>query len=157
MFSSFEFYNQEAQPSVCLRTHTSIEQLPGLIVDAYGKIQRYLVQLGEEPAMPPYAAYFNMDMQNMEVELGFPVRRELPGEGELQPGWLPGGLVAQCLYTGPYDQIAAAYEALGQWIPANGYDAVGPAYEFYLNDPAMVLPEQLQTRIVFPIKEKATA
>jgi effector-binding domain-containing protein len=48
--------------------------------------------------------------------------------------------------------MAPAYEELTQWISGHGYEATGTAYEFYLNEPGKVSPEQLQTRIVFPLK-----
>ena len=37
----------------------------------------------EQPSDAAFAAYYNMDMENLEVEMGFPVDKELAGNGEI--------------------------------------------------------------------------
>ena len=64
-------------------------------------------------------AYYNMDMQDLDIEAGFPVSRGLSGKGDIQTGEIPGGKVATCLYTGPYSDIEPAYNALSQWMKEN--------------------------------------
>ena len=56
-----------------------------------------------------------------------------------------GAIGATCLHVGPYSEVGPAYEA-------HGHVGTGVIYELYLNDPAHIPPEQLQTRIVFPLK-----
>ncbi len=152
MYSPIEAVKLPAQPVICLRTHIPVQELPGLIGQTYGRIMQYLAENGEEPASMPYVAYYDLNMENLDIEIGFPVARELPGQGDLQLGCIPAGTYAQCLYTGPYEQMAPAYEALAQWIKENGYEATGTAYEAYLNGPNDTLPEGLQTQISFPLK-----
>ena len=60
--------------------------------------------------------------------------------------WLATPDWSQVLYVSP------AYEALSAWIEENGYEPTGVAYEFYLNDPGEVPPEELMTQISFPLK-----
>jgi effector-binding domain-containing protein len=91
-------------------------------------------------------------MQDLDLEIGFPVSGELPDRGNIQAGEIPGGKVATCLYTGPYSGIAPAYTAFSEWIEANGYQPTGVAYEVYLNDPDETPPEELQTQIAFPLR-----
>jgi effector-binding domain-containing protein len=93
-----------------------------------------------------------MDMQDLDVEIGFPVARELPGRGDIRAGEIAGGKAATCLYTGPYEDIGQPYEALSQWMEENGYEPTGVAYEMYLNDPQETPPEELQTQIMFPLR-----
>ncbi len=111
-------------------------------------------QLGQCPAGAPFAAYYNMDMQDLDVELGFPVPKELPGKDEIKAGHLPGGKYAVVLHTGPYDQVGPAYEALAKWVAEKGYQATGVAYEVYLNDPGQTKPEDLQTQVMFPLNSE---
>jgi effector-binding domain-containing protein len=134
-----------------IRTRTSVEELPQVLGQAYGSIAQYLAELGEQPAGPPFTAYHNMDMQDLDVEIGFPVSRSIPARGSIQAGEIPEGQVATCLYTGPYTEIEAAYSALTEWVEENGYEAAGMAYEIYLNDPSETPPEQLMTQIAFPL------
>ncbi|MCJ7534509.1 MAG: GyrI-like domain-containing protein [Anaerolineales bacterium] len=147
-----EFIDQTRQPTLFIHTTTSIKNLPQELGKAYGAIGQYLALLGAQPAGAPYAAYFNFDMSHMEVEIGFPVSSNLPGKDEIQSGEVPAGKIARCLYTGPYNKIEPAYNALTAWVEEQGYEATGVAYEFYLNDPGEVAPEELMTQIVFPLK-----
>jgi effector-binding domain-containing protein len=147
-----ELKERSAQPTLAIRTRAAVQDLSRVMGEAYGTIAQYLGELGEYPAGPPFAAYHNMDMQNLDLEIGFPVARELPGRGDIQAGEIAGGNAATCLYTGPYEDIEQPYEALSQWMEENGYQPTGVAYEMYLNDPQETPPEELQTQIVFPLK-----
>ena len=148
-----ELVEQPPQPTLSIRSKTNIENLPQELGNAYGAIGQYLGQLGEQPAGAPYAAYFNWDMSNLEVEIGFPVSSTLPDKDEIKSGEIPGGRLARCIYTGPYNEIEPAYNALTAWVKEHGYEATGIVYEFYLNDPGEVSPEDLMTQVVFPLKE----
>jgi effector-binding domain-containing protein len=139
------------QPVLVVRVRTPAQKLPELLGKHYQAIAAYLDQLGQTPAGPPFAAYYNMDMQDLDVEIGFPVTAGLPSEGEIQASVIPAGKSASCLYTGSYDQIAAAYTALAGWVEEQGLKPTGVAYEVYLNDPGETSSETLQTQIIFPL------
>ena len=147
-----EIKDQPAQPTLSVRTRAAIGQLPQLLGQTYGAIMQYLGELGEYPVGMPFTAYYNMDMQDLDVEIGFPVSRPLPDRGELKSGALPAGKIATTMHIGPYDTVGPAYEALTQYMQANGYTPSGVAYEFYFSDPQTTPPEQIQTQIVFPLK-----
>lgn len=147
-----ETIERSAQPTLAVRTRTSLAKLPGVMGQVYGSIMQYLAELGEFPTGAPYAAYFNTDMEDMDVEMGFPVAGALQGDGDMQPGELPGGKAASCIHVGPYDQLEPVYAALSAFVAEQGYEATGVAYESYLNDPGEVAPEELQTQILFPLK-----
>jgi effector-binding domain-containing protein len=92
-----------------------------------------------------------MDMQDLDLEIGFPFAQKLEVEGEVLEGEIPGGKAAECLHVGPYDQVGAAYDALQKWMEANRHTPSGVAYEFYLNDPQITPAAELQTQVVFPL------
>ena len=146
-----EMREQPAQAALAIRTRTSIQDLPQLFGKAYGAIIQHLTQLGQSPAGAPFAAYYNMDMQNLDVELGFPVSKELPGKDEIKASRIPGGKFAMVLHTGPYSEVALAYEALTKWVAEKRYEVTGVAYEVYLNDPSQTKPEDLKTQVMFPL------
>ncbi len=147
-----EVKTQAPQPTLTVRTRTSVQQLPQQLGRGFGAVARYLGEQGEQPAGPPFAAYHNMDMANLDVEIGFPVSRPFPGRGEVQPGEIPGGLLATCLHVGPYSEIGRAYAALTQFVREGGYEATGVAYEWYLNDVSQTPPDKLATLIGFTLK-----
>jgi effector-binding domain-containing protein len=147
-----EILEKESQPVLSIRTRTAVENLPQVMGNAYRAIGELLGALGEQPAGPPFAAYFNMDMHNLDVEIGFPVFRKLDGKGEVVASEIPAGKFASCQFTGPYSEIRAAYQALTQWVVREGQEASGVSYEFYLNDPNQTSSQDLMTQIVFPLK-----
>ena len=85
-----EFVEREEQPTLAIRTHSPVGGLPLLIGASYGKIMQYLESLGEKYAGEPFVLYHNLDMHNLDLELGFPVFKVLPGSGDIQPGKVCG-------------------------------------------------------------------
>jgi len=146
-----EIKEQVAQPTLSIRARTPIQGLPKLLGESYGKIGEYLAELGEQPAGAPFAAYYNMDMQDLDVEIGFPVAKPLARKGDIQASEVPGGKLGYVLHIGRYSEIAPAYDALTEYVIEQGYEPTGVSYEFYLNDPEETPPEQLKTQIIFPL------
>ncbi len=140
-----------AQPVLSVRTRAAVGDLPKIIGPVYAQIMAYLGERGETPCGEPFVAYYNLDMQDLDLEIGFPVNRTLPGKDAIQPGEIPAGDYAACLYTGPYEAMEPAYNALQEHIHAKGRQPSGVAYEFYLNGPDQVPPDQYQTRILLPL------
>jgi effector-binding domain-containing protein len=148
-----ELQERPAQSTLAIRVSTSVQDLPKLMGQAFGEIEQHLAAVCGQIAGPPFVAYHNMDMQNLEVEIGFPVSRALPGQGDIGAGEIPAGKVATCLHIGPYSEIPAAYQALSEWMESQGYSPTGVAYEIYLSDPNETPPQELMTQIVFPLRE----
>lgn len=147
-----ELLDRPAQPALVIRTRTPVEGLPQVVGRAYGAIMQYAGQLGAQPDGAPFVAYHNMDLTDLDMEIGFPFAQRLTGQGHILAGEIPGGKAAACLHVGPYDQLGAAYAALGEWMQAGGHMPAGVAYEFYLNDPQTTPPAELQTQLVFPLR-----
>ncbi len=148
-----EIHQQSAAPVLTMRVRIPVQDLPDFLGKAYSEIFQYLAMLGEVPAGSPFVVYYNMDMKDLDVEAGFPVSRPMPDKEAIHAGALPEAKVAETIYTGPYVEMGPAYEELTRWTKEQGYQASGVVYEFYLNDPAQVLPDQLQTKIVFLLKD----
>jgi effector-binding domain-containing protein len=155
MMSDCQIKKQKAQPALAVRQVTSVDKLPELLGHVFGAIMAYLGELKKKPGGPPFVAYHNMDMQKLDVEVGFPVLSKLPGKGEIQPASIQGGEIATCMHTGPYDTLKDTYDAFGAWIKQQGAEPAGVAYEYYLNAPDQVTVDQLKTRVAFPLKSRA--
>ncbi len=141
------------QPALSIRTRTGVQGLPQAIGEGFGKIFDYLGRIGEQCAGAPYVAYYNMDMADLDVEIGVPTDKKLSGNDEIKPGRLPGGPMGTCFYTGPYAEMPAAYEALHKLLAEKGLVPTGIAYEVYYNSPMDTEPSKLQTLIMFPLKQ----
>ena len=148
----FELSEQPVQPVLSMRTRTAVGNLPQELGKAYGSIIQYLNEIGEKPLEAAFAAYYNMDMENLDVEMGFPVPKPLAGKGEIKSSEIPAGKQVSCFYKGPYSQMEQVYNAMMQWINVNGHTPTGVSYEFYYNSPMDVPESELLTKIVFPIK-----
>ncbi|MBA1334197.1 MAG: tRNA (adenine(37)-N6)-methyltransferase [Firmicutes bacterium] len=148
----FELAEQQAQPVLSMRTRTAVGNLPQELGKAYGAIIEYLNEIGEKPLDAAFAAYYNMDMEDLDVEMGFPVAKPIAGKGDIKSGEIPAGKQVSCLYKGPYSQMEPVYKAMMQWMNENGHTPTGVAYEFYYNSPMEVPESELLTKIVFPLK-----
>ena len=146
-----EIVETKDQPVLSIRTRTRVQDLPPLIGQAYGKIMARMAELAVEAAGNPFVAYYNLDMENLDVELGFPVDVKLKGEGDVQPGLIPGGWKATTMHVGPYEQLSVAYEALNAFVKSQGKEPTGIAYEYYLDGPEVPM-DKVRTIIVFPLK-----
>ncbi len=146
-----EIEDRSERPIVSVRTRAAVQDLPQLFGRIYGALMQYISEIGAQPAGEPFAAYYNMDMQNLDVEIGFPVSKPLPDRDDIKGGALPAGKYATMMHVGPYDTLGPAYEVLTQYVNANGYEPTGVAYEFYFSGPETP-PDKIQTQIVFLLK-----
>lgn len=144
---------QQKQNALSIRTRTKLEELPSKIGEAYGKIMQYLIELGLTPMDAPYTAYYNLDMDDLDVEMGFPVASLLQDKEDIKATIIPAGNYVSCMHKGPYSQMEEPYEAMTKWIQENGHEALGISYEYYYNSPMEVEESELLTKIVMPIKK----
>lgn len=141
-----------AQPALYVRLRTNLDNLTDAFNEVYGKIGAYLAELGEAPAGAPYAAYYNDNMNDLDVEMGFPVSKNLPEKGDVKFREIPAienALTA--VHKGPYSTLNDTYAKVYKHIAENGLAMAGPQFDFYVNDPSVTPAEELVTEIVIPI------
>lgn len=151
--SEIGLFKLSQQPTLSIRTRSAVQDLPRVIGESYGKIIEHLRSMDEFVSDIPFVAYLNMDMQDLDVEIGFPVAGPLPGGDEVRSSTLPGGLAIACLYRGPYRDMAPTYDEMIRWIQAAGFIPTGFAYESYYNGPEFSESELL-TKITMPVTTK---
>jgi effector-binding domain-containing protein len=151
MFTPPSVQEISAAPSLVRRQTIPAAELAQFLGAAYGDIMNYITPLGVAPQGPPFVTYYNMDMTALDVAAGFPLSAAVPTAGDLLAGTAPHGRCAVIHYTGPYDQIAPAYETLTAWVAAQGLTPTGIAHELYLNDPGEVPPAEYQTQVLFEL------
>jgi effector-binding domain-containing protein len=138
--------------ALVVRTRTPMEQLPQAIGAAYQQIGALMGEYSIQPADAPYVAYYNMDMQDLDIEIGFFFDKALEGRGDVKPVVYPAMSIASAMHKGPYDTLNVTYDALNAWIKEQGDEPTGVVFEFYLNSPQEVPPEEMLTRIEFILK-----
>ena len=149
--TDIELVELSKQPILAIRTRTSLEDLPKVISASYSKLMAYMDELGEPPTFAPFTAYYNQDLRDLEVEMGFPVAKILPDKDEIHSSFIPAGKAATCMHEGPYSEMKMTYRDLFIWADKNGYEPVGVFYEYYFSKPEV--PENAHvTKIVMPLK-----
>ncbi|WP_320164254.1 GyrI-like domain-containing protein [uncultured Trichococcus sp.] len=147
-----EMMETQEQPTLIMKAVTPVGELPKILGKAFMEIVTHIMELGEQPVGPAFVGYFNMDMERLELEIGFPVSKALPGQGDILAGSIPAGKQVSCMYKGPYMEMPPAYEEIQKWIEDNGYKPLGPVYEHYYNSPEEVPESELLTKIVFLVE-----
>lgn len=147
-----EIKDVTSQKTLMVRLITPLSKISEVMGEVYGEIGAYVQRKGLQFSGAPYAMYYNMDMEALDVEMGFPVAGDDKGEGRITPGEIPGGKIATAIHTGPYDKLEETYNKLMEFVKEDGKNVQEWMYEYYLNSPMEVKPEELQTQICYPLK-----
>ena len=149
-----ELTQQAEQFTLHVRLKTSVAGLNEAFDKNFALIESYLSEIGEQPAAAPYAAYYNHDMQNLDVEMGFPVAKALPGRDEIKAGVIPAFEQAVCgIHKGSYNSLDETYGQIYQYIADNNFEISGAHYDFYISNPDNTSENELITRIAIPVKQ----
>jgi len=145
----------EVPPQLVAATtvHTNLSRIGDDIGAGFGALMMIMGREGVAPSSPPLIVYPDIidDKTGGDLEICVPIDVDFTGNADVYPRGLEGGTMATTVHHGPYEQIAAAYHTLTGWISEHGHEIAGPPRETYLNDPQMVSPEELLTRVEFPI------
>lgn len=149
-----EVREEPAMEVVATKRHTSLATIGNDIGEGFGALMSRLGPMGLHPTGAPFIIYHEViDKEHAgDIELCVPVSRHVDLEGDVYGTELPAGPVASTVHRGPYDQIGPAYHTLTSWITGHGHQMSGPPREIYLNDPQTVPPDELLTRIDWPIE-----
>ncbi len=140
------------RPMVAIRETATVAELPELMGRCYGEIAAFLEAKGSAVAGPPFALYYSMDTESFDVEIGFPVESAGDGNKRIRFGTLPAGTAAVEIHRGPYNTLENTYVSMMKEIESMGRQMDTFMYEFYLNDPDVVAPEEIETEIYLPLK-----
>ena len=120
--------------------------------------------LGKNKVTPvggPFGIYYDnpatVKPESTKYDICVPVPAKTKGDKMVKVKKFGPVLVARTLYVGPYGDVGPVYPKLAEWINSNNYEIVGPAHEFYINDPSKVSAESLKSVVAFPVKSKAPA
>ncbi len=148
-----EITKKQEQRTACIRIRTAMANLQGELGKGYGEIMSFLGKQGVQPVGAPFAIYHNMDMNDLDVEMGFPVAVPFRAEGRMKPGAIPGGRTAVAMHKGPYETLEKTYNGITAFIAENKASPTGLCYEVYMSDPQNTKPEDMLTEINFPLRD----
>lgn len=117
--------------------------------EAFTEVMAAVQQHQGRATGPPFARYALLPDQGFQVQAGFPVEGLAGGEGRVELTTLPAGSAATTVHTGEYAGVAAAYQAIEQWMTENGYQPADAPWESYLDEPGVAAP---RTAVYFPCR-----
>lgn len=105
---------------------------------------------GRQIIGPPFAVYFGMPTDTVDVAAGFPIDAPVEAADGTEPYELPGGKAVELLNVGTYESLSARYPELTDWMTEQKLTPAGIMWESYLNDPGDN-PEAAQTLVTWPV------
>lgn len=131
-----EIREYEPRKTAAIRVKTTLDKVSPKVTQLLNETAEYLESLGLTPAGPGFGIYYEVGGHGflVDVEVGYPVDLEIPGNDRVRPGSLPGGKAAVVRYKGPHAKIAAAHRAAQIWMREHGVDFVDAAREVFLTD-----------------------
>jgi effector-binding domain-containing protein len=145
-----------SQPIVSIRQRLPKTEIPAFLGRSFGELFGRLGLLGAAPMGPPFVIYHEFADAEIDAEVCVPVSGTIAASGHIQARTLPEMTVASTLHVGPYEECAAAYAALAEWMRQTGHAAAGPMLERYLNGPGDVAsPAEYRTEVEVPIVRAA--
>lgn len=148
--TSITLFEKPAQPILSVRKKINLTDLGSVASDVYDEILSYLREIDEYVSYAPFVCFHNQDLEQLDVEIGFPIAKPLPGNKEIIASSVPTQSVVSSIFLGPYDGFDALFEEMMDWIGTNGYQICGPIYNYYLNDTDRPENEYL-TEISIPV------
>jgi effector-binding domain-containing protein len=153
------FINRDPQPYAALKFAVPQQDIPQV---APPKIQEILAWAGEhgQPAGPVFFNYTSMQPgRPMDMEVGVPLAKVVPGDAKVETGTLPGGRYVSVTWTGPYDKLHEAHDSLHRWLkqqklPLQDGGEGTTLLEIYHTDPGEEPdPQTFVTEIAFKISD----
>ncbi len=135
-----------------IRSVVAAEDVPDFMSDALELVAGALRTAGLTPAGPPFARYFSMSPDGLDVAAGFPVAEPFLGAGVVHPGELPAGPAAVATFVGPYDGLEAAWTTVRRRIAEMGWTRGDEPWEVYVIGPGSGVDEaEWRTQLVWPL------
>jgi effector-binding domain-containing protein len=151
--SEIESRNLPSQPTLVMRTETTVAGIPEFLGRAYGASAAHAQVAGVDIVGPPFARYerLNGPESGFAIEAGFPVSKAVDGSGDVEASALPGGPAAAIWHIGPYDTMQPTYAAAMAWIEDQGATPSGTPWEIYYSDPSTQPdPATWRTEVIWP-------
>lgn len=130
------------------------EQVTPTFNGLFDEASAYVRQHNGKIAGNPFDRWVDPEMRDtdMQVEVDIPLEAPIPESDRVKMVEVPGADAMACaIHHGSFAGLSEAYNALTQWIEANGYRITGPNREVYLQYDRDGSPDDFVTEIQFPV------
>lgn len=148
----------EARPTVSIRQRVPMNEMTDFFDTSFATLASVLAATKAAPTGAPFALYRGMPTDEVDVEVGFPLDRPVEDDvvaanAGTQASTLPGGEVATAVHRGSFDGLGGSWEALAEWISAQGRTMGPMMWEVYLTEPSPDMdPAELRTQLCWPLE-----
>ncbi len=146
-----ELEEQAELPTLSVRRRSAVQDLSAVLGPAYGEIMTFADMQGLSIQGPAYVIYYNMDMDDLDLEIGFVAGEKVPGNDSIQSSVIPAGKYVSSMHAGPYAEMVPLYEAMMAFMKEHSLPPSGPAIEFYYNSPMEVPESELKTKVMLGV------
>ena len=151
IISKIILLEQPEQHVLSIRATILFNDFPDTAKRAYDKIMEYAARNNMLLSGGPYVCYHNTDLENLDVEMGFPVARSVSGTDNIIGHTIPVQKGVSGIFLGPYTDTDPLMMEIIKWIAEHGYEQQGQIFNYYLNDDDRPAAELL-TQIIIPIQ-----
>ncbi|MPW24247.1 transcriptional regulator [Alkalibaculum sp. M08DMB] len=116
----------------------------------YAKIMDYITSENTFVAGAPIVCFHNMDLEKLDIEVGFPIATRMDGVEDIQCIEIPAQKIVTAIDQGAYELQDPTLEELFSWVNSSSYEMIGKIYYQYLNTPDRPASEYL-TKMMLPI------
>jgi effector-binding domain-containing protein len=128
---------QNEQPVLTIETRAELSSLRKVIEESSLKIAKYIEEKNRFLTDVPFVVYHNNNVEDLEIEICFPINEHIHGSGDIKFSVLPEGEIVLCMFQGGHLGRKHMYEEMFKWLDDNGYEYYPRAYEyFYIGDEA---------------------
>ena len=150
--SKIEIRQMPPRHAATVREKIARDDMTEALGRSYQAVGAAIAKQGVEADGAPFARYHDFG-DTIDLEAGMPVAAPVAQDGDVKPSVLPGGPAAIAVHRGPYEGLAATYDAIGTWIEQSDREANGGPWEIYLTDPGTEPdPANWLTEIIWPLK-----
>ena len=151
--------NRQAQPYLGIRTSVKVKEIGRVLPPLHSQIADWMELRGIQPSGALFFRYLVIGLEELEMEVGVPVEKAVPGQGVIRAEALPAGCYAILLHTGPFSGLRDATQSLLEWAEKKGIEwqmgiagdseAWEARLENYLNVGLEKNPEKWETELAF--------
>lgn len=117
----------------------------------------FISQHGAAVSGPGIALFYDTEYRDTDIHVSacFPIEGELASSGQAEVHTLPGVETMACaVHHGSFSSLSQAYNAILQWVEANGYQIQGPSREVYLEYERGGDQSKYVTEVQFPVAKR---
>lgn len=165
MITTPKIEDRKEQHYAGIRASVPMHGIAAFVDESFPEVFAHLEKQGVHPAGAPFLRYNLIDMEGeLEIEAGVPVPAAVGEEGRVFAGVVPAGRYGTLTYTGDYEGLVDANEALQEWARTEGLgwamtptehgDRFESRLEVYLTDPSSEPdPTKWETEVAYLLAE----